>query len=204
MGNRILIVEDEPLIAADLNIMLQKEGYNVVCIAHEGSVALDLLYNQSPDLALLDVALDSSMSGFDIAKIINEKYRIPFIFITSFSDKYTLDKAKEVEPAGFIVKPFKKKNVCANVELALHRKYAQSNSIFLSLEKLNLKFQQPISEKEYELIMDIAKGKTNQELCDKHFISVNTVKTHLKRIFAKLGVSNRTQMVAKVFREDKY
>ena len=79
MSSRILIVEDEPLIAEDLSIILQKEGYTIVGIAYEGSQALDLLYNQTPDIALLDISLDSSMNGFDVAKVINDKYKIPFI-----------------------------------------------------------------------------------------------------------------------------
>ena len=95
MAHKILVVEDEPIIAEDLSLMLKKEGYQIIGIANDGSSALDLLHSQNPDIALLDISLDSSLSGFDIAKVINEKYKIPFIFITSFSDKYTLEKAKD-------------------------------------------------------------------------------------------------------------
>lgn len=198
MGNRILIVEDEPLIAEDLAMMLKNEGYTIVGVAHDGSTALDLLHNQSPDLALLDIALDSSMSGFDIANVINEKYHIPFIFITSFSDKYTLNRAKDVDPTGYIVKPFKKRDIYANVELALHKTNIENSSVFKSIEELNATIAKDISEKEYEILMEIAKGKTNQDICDGHFISMNTVKTHLKRIFSKLDVKSRTQAVAMI------
>lgn len=200
MSNKILIVEDEPLIAEDLSMMLEKEGYSVVGVAHEGARALDLLHSQNPDLVLLDIALDTSMSGFDVAEVINEKYHVPFIFITSFCDKYTLDRAKKVDPTGYIVKPFKKKDVVANVALALHKHGAKEVSIFISLEEINQTLGRPISEKEYTLLMDIARGKTNQELCDEHFISMNTVKTHLKRIFAKMDVKSRTQAVAQLLR----
>ena len=200
MGSKILIVEDEPLIAEDLSMMLGKEGYTVIGVAHEGATALDLLHSQRPDLVLLDIALDTSMSGFDVAEIINEKYQIPFIFITSFSDKYTLDRAKEVDPTGYIVKPFKKKDVVANVALALHKHKSKSATIFIALEEINQILSKPISEKEYTLLMDIARGKTNQDLCDEHFISMNTVKTHLKRIFSKMDVKSRTQAVALLLR----
>ena len=135
-----------------------------------------------------------------MAEVINEKYKIPFIFITSFSDKYTLDRAKEVDPTGYIVKPFKKKDVIANVALALHKQKSKSVSIFISLEEINQTIGKPISEKEYTILMDIARGKTNQDLCDEHFISMNTVKTHLKRIYAKMDVNSRTQAVALLLR----
>ena len=139
MSQKILIVEDEPLIAEDLSLILEKEGYIVVGIANDGTTALDMLHSKQPNLALLDIALDSSMSGLDIAKVINEKYQIPFIFITSFSDKYTLDKAKDVYPYGYIVKPFKRKDILANIEIALHRSKKKPQSLYRTIEELNIR-----------------------------------------------------------------
>lgn len=200
MSNKILIVEDEPLIAEDLAMMLSKEGYHIVGVAHDGGTALDILHSQTVDLALLDIALDTSMSGFDVAQVINDKYRIPIVFITSFSDKYTLDRAKEVDPAGYIVKPFKKKDVIANVALAIHKRPKVEASIYLPFADVNAMLPRDISAKEYELLVDIAKGMTNQDLCDKYFISLNTVKTHLKRIFVKMNVKSRNQAAALILR----
>jgi len=202
MPQKILIVEDEPIIAEDLSMILEKAGYSVVGIANDSTRALDLLHSQSPDLALLDIALDSSLSGIDIADIINKKYQIPFIFITSFSDKHTLEKAKDVYPHGYIVKPFKKKDILANIEIALHRSQKKPMPIYRSLEELNTISNQKISTKEYEILLDLIKGKSNQELCEIHFISMNTVKTHLKRIFSKLDIKARVQAIAIMIRTD--
>jgi len=203
MPQKILIVEDEPIIAEDLSMILQKEGYQIVGIANDGSTALDLLHSQHPEIVLLDIALDSSMSGFDIAKIINEKYHIPFIFITSFSDKHTLEQAKNVYPHGYIVKPFKKKDILANIEIALHRSQKKPKSMYRSIDELNEYAGQKISPKEYGILVDLTKGKSNQELCDIHFISMNTVKTHLKRIFSKLDIKTRVQAIAIMIRSDE-
>ncbi len=120
-STHILIVEDEPLIAEDLAMILRKAGYQIAGIAHDGSQALDLLSKGTTDIALLDIALSPSMSGFDIAKIINDRYHIPFLFITSFSDRTTLEKAKSLLPEGYITKPFKKKDVLANIEIISYR-----------------------------------------------------------------------------------
>lgn len=203
MQQKILIVEDEPIIAEDLSMILQKEDYQVVGIANDGLTALDLLHSQRPDMVLLDIALESSMSGFEVAKVINEKYQIPFIFITSFSDKHTLEQAKNVYPHGYIVKPFKKRDILANIEIALHRSQKKSQSTHRSLEELNKVASQPISPKEYEVLLDLSKGRSNQELCDIHFISMNTVKTHLKRIYAKLNIGTRAQAIAIMMRSDQ-
>ncbi|MDF1695654.1 MAG: response regulator transcription factor [Saprospiraceae bacterium] len=202
MSKKILIVEDEPIIAEDLSIIVQKEGYQVIGIANDGSTAMDMLYSQQPDIVLLDIALSTAISGFDVAEVINTKYQIPFIFITSFSDKHTLEKAKDVYPHGYIVKPFKKRDILANIEIALHRNQLKPTSIYRSLEELNTLANQNISMKEYEILLDLTKGKSNQELCDLHFISMNTVKTHLKRIFSKLDIKTRVQAIAIMIRSE--
>ncbi len=203
MLKKILIVEDEPIIAEDLSLILSKAGYHVIGIANDGVRALDLLHAQSPDLALLDIALDSEISGIDIAKVINDKHAIPFIFITSFSDKQTLEQVKDVYPDGYIVKPFKKKDILANIEIALHRSKKKPRPLYRSLDELNTIAGQNISNKEYEILLDLIKGKSNQELCDRHFISMNTVKTHLKRIFSKLDINTRVQAIAIMIRSDE-
>jgi len=204
MCRRILIVEDEPLIAEDLASILRKDGHVVVGIAHDGSRALDLLHSQSPDLVLLDISLGNAMSGFDVARVLNDRFHIPFIFITSYADKDTLAEAKKVNPKGYIVKPFRSKDVCANVALVTDRSVETTqNSVFKSQRQINEKLPQPLSEKEYEIVMDIARGKTNQEISDIHAISLNTVKTHVRRIFSKLDASSRTQVVAKLLKGSK-
>lgn len=203
MPQKILIVEDEPIIAEDLSMILQKAGYQVIGIANDGTTALDLLHSQYPEIVLLDIALNSLLSGFDIARVINEKYKIPFIFITSFSDKNTLEQAKNLYPHGYIVKPFKKKDIMANIEIALHRSQQKPKSIYRSIEELNDYARQKVSAKEYEILIDLTKGKSNQELCDIHFISMNTVKTHLKRVFSKLDIKTRVQAIAIMIRSDQ-
>ncbi len=203
MSIRILIVEDEPIIAEDLAIILKKEGYQIPGVANDSSTALDMLHTHSPDIALLDISLDSSGSGIDIAAIINEKHQIPFIFITSFSDRYTLDKAKDVYPHGYIVKPFKKKDILVNIEIDLHRNLQKPKSLYRTNEELNSIASHKISSKEYEILIDLTKGKSNQELCDVRFISMNTVKTHLKRIFTKLNINTRVQGIAIMIRSEE-
>jgi len=202
MPQKILIVEDEPIIAEDISMILEKADYHIVGIANDGIRALDLLHSQTPDLVLLDIALGSSVSGFDVAKVINEKYQIPFIFITSFSDRHTLEQAKDVYPHGYIVKPFKKKDILVNIEIALHRSLKKTKTLYRSLDELNCIAWQNISNKEYEVLLDLTKGKSNQELCDIHFISMNTVKTHLKRIYTKLDIGTRAQAIAIMIRTE--
>jgi DNA-binding NarL/FixJ family response regulator len=199
-STHILIVEDEPLIAEDLAMILRKAGYQIAGIAHDGSQALDLLSKGTTDIALLDIALSPSMSGFDIAKIINDRYHIPFLFITSFSDRTTLEKAKSLLPEGYITKPFKKKDVLANIEIISYRASAKDKEPFLSLAELNEDLSLALSETEYEMLITLTKGLTNEQIAHIKHLSINTIKTHFKNIYAKLGVRSRTQAMQKIIR----
>ncbi len=202
MSIKILIVEDEPLICEDLASILTKEGYLVIGQAYDGITALDMIHNRKPEIVLLDISLDHLMSGLDIAKIINEKYGIPFIFITSYSDKQTLDQAKNLLPEGYIVKPFKKKDILATLEIVAHRvKIQKQKSPYYSLDELNQDLEDHITPKEYEIMMDTAAGCSNEKIGEKHFISLNTVKTHIKRIFSKLEIESRSQIAGKMYRK---
>ena len=136
---KILIVEDEPLIAEDIAEILQKNEFVVTNIAYSKEFALSELSTNLPDMALLDINLNNKMDGIEIAQIIQANYQIPFIFITSYSDKNTLEKAKLTEPSGYIVKPFNERTLLASLEIAISNHAAEKNHDLpkLSSEKLN-------------------------------------------------------------------
>ena len=135
----ILVVEDEPLIADDIADTLTKNGYRVVAIVDEGADALQAMEDYKPDLAILDVNIEGEMDGIELAP----KLGIPFIFLTSYYDKATLDRAKVLHPAGYIVKPFSERDLIANVALALH-KVPQPVAVKTHPEKLFVKKDQEI------------------------------------------------------------
>src|SRR5688572_23447413 len=110
---RILIVEDEPVIAEHISMYLDNADFEVSAIAYDSDEAHEQLQNNTPDAAILDVNLDSAEDGIDIAERINQKYQLPFLFLTSYSDKETLQRAKTVNPSGYIVKPFNGKTLMA-------------------------------------------------------------------------------------------
>ncbi|MEP0365502.1 MAG: response regulator [Cyclobacteriaceae bacterium] len=114
---RVLIVEDEPLIADDIADALERNGYEVVAIADEAEDALQAVTAHAPAIALLDVNIEGDMDGIELA----HQMTIPFVFLTSYYDQNTLDRAKQTNPAGYIVKPFSEKDLIVNLEIALSR-----------------------------------------------------------------------------------
>lgn len=118
-GIRILIVEDELIIAEDMSSKLEQLGYDVVGIAINYDQAIELLEEEKPDLALLDIMIEGDRDGIEIGKTISASYFIPFIFITSHADKRTVAQAKMVKPSGYLMKPFEKDDLFTAIEIAL-------------------------------------------------------------------------------------
>ena len=160
---KILIVEDEALIAQDIEYSLRQLDYSIVGIAYDSINALDMIHNRSPDLILLDIELNSELSGIDIANILNEKYKIPFIYLTSYADPDTIDSVKKTLPFGYILKPFSEKELFSAIELASYRLTNEENKGFPNKEKIDTCcFDTPLTSREYDLLSGLFKGKSNQ------------------------------------------
>ena len=195
---RIFIVEDEPIIADDLADFLQSEGYFIVGIAYDSESALDMIHSEEIDLVLLDINIEGSKDGIEIGQIIQEKYDLPFIFITSFSDDDTMSKVVETHPFGYIVKPFEERTLKTTISLALHNYKSQQKEDYASLDSLNSIAVEPLTEQQYQILIDLSNGLNNVQIGEKHFISRNTVKFHLKNIYYKLDVRSRMEAVRKL------
>jgi len=117
----ILIVEDEAIVAKDIQQSLKKSGYGVLDILSSGESVLLYLKENKPDLILLDIMLKGELSGVDVSEYVNNHYKIPVIFLTAYADQSTLDKAKVTEPYGYIIKPFKEVDLHTTIEMALYK-----------------------------------------------------------------------------------
>ena len=116
---KILIVEDNIIIAEDLKFVLSDLGYEVLGISMSYFESLEAIELKKPDLCLLDITIRGEKDGIDLGKTINENYGIPFLYITSHSDRITVERAKETKPKGYLIKPFDKDDVYTSIEMAL-------------------------------------------------------------------------------------
>lgn len=124
---KIVIVEDEALIADHMAVCLEELGYEILDILDNGVDLLDLLEEKTPDLILMDIHIDGEIDGVDLAHKINQSYKIPLIYVTSNTDKATIERVKITEPAGFIVKPYTIKDLETNIEIALYKYHQEKN-----------------------------------------------------------------------------
>lgn len=121
MSVRVLIVEDEPLIAEDIAQSLREMEYEVTAICESADEALASIQNIRPDIALLDIQIEGAIDGIMLAGILRSEYDLPFIFITSNSDSATIDRLSRVHPAGFLSKPYNERSLYGTLKIALSK-----------------------------------------------------------------------------------
>jgi CheY-like chemotaxis protein len=118
---KILVVEDENIIALNIKNKLKKLGYSVPSIASTGEEAIKKADITFPDLVLMDIMLKGDMDGVEAARQIRDKFDIPIIYLTAYSDDSILERAKLTEPYGYILKPFKENDLRTSIEVAIHK-----------------------------------------------------------------------------------
>jgi DNA-binding LytR/AlgR family response regulator len=117
---KILIVEDESIVAMDLAMRLQKAGYEVVGMADNSDEALTLFKEDEPDLVLMDININGEKDGIETAKMLKKVREVPLIFLTAFSQSEYVNRAKEANPSAYLVKPFNNDSLYTSIEIAIH------------------------------------------------------------------------------------
>ncbi len=118
---RIMVVEDEYIVAADLRERLENMGYSVCGFLHSGEDTLAQLATETPDLILMDIIINGAMDGIELSMKIKDSNPVPIVFLTAHATVSILERAKLSEPFGYVVKPFKDRELQAVIEMALYR-----------------------------------------------------------------------------------
>lgn len=159
----ILVVEDEKIVAIDIKRRLTSLGYNVIAAVSSGEKAIEVAAVHFPDLILMDIMLEGKLDGIETAQQIKDKYAIPVIFLTAYTDEKTIQRAKTAEPFGYILKPFEIRDLRSTIEIALYKAETQKklreseqwlNTVLNSIGEAviavdannNIKFMNPLAE----------------------------------------------------------
>lgn len=163
----IFIVEDESIVAKDIQNSLLKLGYNVVGIANNGNDAIERVVELAPDLVLMDIMIKGNLTGIEASEKIKEQINVPVIFLTAYADEGTLSRAKITKPYGYILKPFKEIDLHSNIEMAIY-KHRKDAALLKERDFL------------YSLVENKEEGSN-----DMLFVKANgkLVKVHLKDIY---------------------
>ncbi|TFG84037.1 MAG: GGDEF domain-containing response regulator [Spirochaetales bacterium] len=202
-NERILIVEDEKIIAIDLQRRLERFGYSVVGMANDGETSISMALELLPDIILMDIMLGGNMDGIEAALAIKASRDIPFIFLTAFTDERTLERAKEAEPFGYILKPFKERELYTTIDIALYKhsmegKLTRQERLFSAIlhsindgiiatdMDLKIQFMNPVAEEISGFREGAARGKNISQ-----FLTLTDVKTQKDLLAAAAQVTDQ-------------
>ncbi len=124
---KIIIVEDEWIIANDIKANIEKLGYHVPAILASGEEAIEKAKSDRPDMFIMDIALQGNLDGTEAAKLISSHFDIPVVFLTAYTDRKVLKKVKETAAYGYLVKPFNEKELETTIDLALSKHIREKN-----------------------------------------------------------------------------
>ncbi|MEN3976357.1 response regulator [Emcibacter sp. SYSU 3D8] len=123
--SRIMVVEDERIVALHIRQQLEKLGYEVPAVVASGEQALQSIDRDRPDLILMDIRIDGSIDGIETASRVPPEHKIPVVYLTAYSEEATLTRAKTTAPYGYLLKPFSERELHATIQMALERNKAE-------------------------------------------------------------------------------
>lgn len=206
---RILIVEDESIIALEMKTRLEKLGYQVADMAMTGERAIELVELLAPDLVLMDIMLKGKMDGIEAAGHITARRAIPVIFLTAHSDEQTLQRAKVSGPFGYLVKPFQMRDLHITIEMALYRHQLEqelraseermrllieSTDDVVLVQGLDRRYQYVHASSRYGIRSEDAIGKLPTDFFSQDFVDEMTI-IHDQVIQTGKGTTTETEII---------
>jgi len=174
---KILIAEDETIIAIDIKTILLKLGYSVLGPVTSGEKVIETLKQEKSDLILMDISLSGKLDGIQTAELVTRTFDIPVVYLTALTDNETLDRARVTEPFGYLLKPFDERNLRSTIEMALYKHKVESELRYRTkeLEKEKIKTDQLLHNIfPAEIVKELkSKGTVNP----KHYDSVSILFT---------------------------
>jgi len=187
---RILVVEDERIVADDVRMSLERLGYEVSGTAVSGEEAIKKAKKFRPDLVLMDIVLEGEMDGIEATSVIRSSFNIPVVYLTAYADEKTLERAKITEPYGYILKPFDDRDLRTIIEIALY-KHKMGNVLKESEERYR-SLVDSVHDAIYILASDGFQyvnpaferltGRKKKEICSKQFNFLNIIHPDDKKL----------------------
>jgi DNA-binding NarL/FixJ family response regulator len=201
--DKILIVDDDIATITVLEELLPSKGYDVVGKAFSGEEAIKMAAESTPDLILMDIGMPGKIDGITAAQKIKETLGIPVLFLTGHSEEEVIERAKNAEPLGYIMKPFDEAQLHAAVQIALHavhtnkylqgiaRRIRQLTSLYQRIPGFKL-----LTPKELQVATLIMQMKQTKEIAEELNLGITTVQWHRRNIRKKLGLVDRNKNLA--------
>ncbi len=182
----IIVLEDEMIVAENIAAILKNIGDFSVQITNNLENALQIISQQTINLIISDINLMGNQNGIQIVKCLQQKYWIPVIYLTAYSDDDYIDAALETEPISYLIKPFTTRQLEVAVNIATK---------FIEAKNDSVNYTKP-SNREIEIIVMLSNGLNSRTIADTLFLSEHTVKTHRKNLMKKYNMKSSSELIA--------
>jgi len=190
---KILLIEDEFIIAKDIRILLSKNSYAKVDDARNYNEANDLFLNNPYDLIISDINLNDIKDGIEIITEFSNTKKIPVVYLTAYSDFDIVSRAEKTMPYAYIIKPYNNNQLKTTINLAILNFAKQEKSI--PENKENTSKLELLTPREKEVLVTLSTGKISKEIAESLNISTNTVEQHKKNIRKKLNLTTIGELI---------
>lgn len=180
---RIMIVDDDVVLAVNLEELLNSRGYEVVGVLESGVEAINGVEDLRPDLILMDIKMPGKLDGIDAAERIMRDYDIPVIFVTGYSDEALVSRAKRLNPLGYITKPFNEEQIPAVIEIGLYNREKE--------RRYPVGANPDFTPQELRIAKFVGEGKSTKEIAEVLYVCDETVRWHRKNMRRKLGINEK-------------
>ena len=187
-NTNILVVEDELITAESIVELLEEEDFRVTGVARDAATAL-LLCSQAdpvPQIVICDIQIKGETSGVELARQLKKMHGCEIIFLTAYADGRTLESAFDTEPVMYIVKPYTDMQLLVAIQMAFHKLFRQEEEALPKLE---------LTGREREVASLVARGFSSKQIANKLGISLETVKTHRRRMLQKNNISSFPHLI---------
>ncbi len=187
--DNVLIVEDELITAESILELLTDEDYKVTGVARDAATALQQCRKavDPPRVIVCDINIAGDVKGVELARQLKKLYGCEIVFLTAYSDSKTLESAFETDPVMYVVKPYNDTQLLVAVQMAFNKLYRK--------EKSGVGKKLELTEREKEIAVLVAQGHSSKQIARKLSISIETVKTHRRRMLQKNNISSFPQLV---------
>src|SRR5262245_22800667 len=193
-GSRVLIVEDEALIAEELRERLSRRGMTVVAAVASADAALEHARRDRPGIILMDIRLKGQRDGIDTANQMRREMNVPLVYLTAHSDRSTIERAKDTAPDGYVMKPFHERDLLVAIEMAMHRQADRvsrqgRDSAGEALAAARARYD-TLTTRERAVFALVVKGRLNRQIAGQLGMSERTVKAHRAALMKKMQVGS--------------
>ena len=190
---KILLIEDEFIIAKDIDVLLSKDGFAQVNSARNYEMAMSLFKENSYDLVISDINLNSEKDGIEIIEEFSKIRKVPVVYLTAYSDFDIVSRAEKTMPYAYILKPYNNNQLKATINLAILN--FNINKVSTIEDEKNTSKLELLTNREKEVLITLATGKISKEIAETLNISTNTVEQHKKNIRKKLNLTTVGELI---------